>query len=173
MSGALSMLMASGSGGPGSGTFSVTVGLGTNTNGIGVTVNYVYGYAVVGTAPGAGFVFNTQFVDNNQCDLGSVTSPATSVTVIGIYSAGGTSGNASYYMVLTNGNTTVSAPNFATTLTIDGTTVSGTRTVQYVGSTLTGAGASRPCTQYLFTLGAPAATLFGTTAGAIKNVVIT
>jgi hypothetical protein len=179
MSGALSLLAASAAGvaNPSSGgTFTVIVGLGTNATGGGTQTNWAYGWSIVGYTPGSGPVFNTQFIDNTQCPVGSATAPVLGVTVLGIYSAGGSSGNASYYVILTDGDTTVTAPNFATTLVVDGTTVSGGSTVratpQYRSGSLIGSGTSRPCTQYMFTLAAPAATLFGTTGGAVKTVVI-
>lgn len=173
MSGALSMLMASGAGGSGGGSFAVTVGVGSNFNLTPIQTNWAYGWADVGYTPGAGAIFNTQFVAYTVCPVGSAVSPSLPVTVIGIYSAGGSAGNASYYVVLTDGDTTVSAPSFATTMTVDGVSVGGTRSAPVYRSGSLAAGAvSKPCTQYLFTLAAPAATLFGTTAGAVKTVVI-
>lgn len=168
MTGIMAAMLGIGSSGTG---LSVTVGSGTSTfSSIGY---YFWGWSAIGFTNNSS---NSQwYPDYNLLTIGSVIPSGPTISNIdiwGVYSIGIISStNANYYVVVVDGDQTAN-PSLITNLTIDGVAISGTKSYAYVPLSRIGTGTVFDTTYFAFQQSTPTTTLFGTTAGAVKSVVI-
>ena len=147
-----------GSSGARNATFTVVVGQGFNQYGRWLDgISYFWGWCPNEATQGS--IYPDAAI--GSC---STTNPGlNSLAVIGVYSVGlNLPNNASYYYLLLAGNVTTGI----TSLTIGGSAVGSGPTSYTYDST-------NNCTRVLFTPATVTTTLFGTTVGASKTVVIT